>query len=421
MDILSATTALKLSSFESVQAVINGWKLGQILDATVMTHLSPQRMLLRIGNSTLLAQSHTLIPRDLITDGSRIRVQLERGGDLPTLKLITTPDSATQTAMRLWIPRQQPLTQLFADFAHLSRTIGIPIGILPAPLSAAILKLIDALPRATDLRTVEKTAQAIRDSGSFLESKLANTTTSTTTPSARETNTTQKDIKALLLQVFAQLRASSTQAGGTPAPTVPVVAQSTGGNEGEPDRATITRNLPPLPTFSLQPQPRIPTNIRNDVPMYSLMQYLTEQIDAALSRIQVTQLSHTSNDPNTPTNTWTVELPVRYADEIDVVQIRWQQDSENDVTSGKRAWIITLSFDFPETGPLLVYSKLIGTTVSTTFRAERADTVEIIRRELPYLESLMLKSGLTVGQLGCVNQPPDQISTMPLGLIDTHI
>lgn len=339
------------------------------------------------------------------------------------LKLISTPESTSQTAMRLLIPRQQPLTQLFADLAQLTRTLATSNGSLPAPVSAAIQKLMDALPRAQELRTPEKIARAILDSGSFLESKLA--MGSATNHTTRDSNTTQADLKALLLRLFVQLRATATLPDNSQTSArsgvVPPLAQSMSETIGNPDRNSASRQLPPLPTLPLQPQSKMLSFLGSEISMQRALLHLAEQIDAVLSRIQVTQLSHANHDPNTPTSVWTVELPIRYGEDVDIVQIRWQQDNENDAATGKRAWIISLSFDFPETGPVLVYSKLIGSSVSTTFHTERADTTESIRRELPYLESLLLHSGLTVGQLGCVNQCPAQNLSIPLGLIDTRI
>lgn len=423
MEIPPSIPPLKAPSLETIRASIGTWTTGEVLDATIVTRISPQQLLLRVGGVTFQTHSGASVPAELGADGARIRLVVERGGDVPELRVMTPADQSTVSALRQWIPRQQPLTQLFANLSQLIAAADRPNGALPPTITESIQKLMRSLPRATDLRTPEQLKQALRDSGAFLESKLAD---SSKARLPQKNSVAAADIKANLLRLLAQL---SKLAPSRLADPVASLSKSTGdplaqfGDDDQTGTATPSaqNRLPPLPIFSLQPQGRALANLTFDMSMPLLLQQLAEQADSALSRMHATQLSHTQERPDSPVQTWTLELPVRLGDNVDVMQIRWQRDDSNGSEPGQRAWIINLSFDFPETGPLWVNATIIGKTVSTTFRTDRAATAERVRRELPYLESLLEQAGLTVGQLGCINQPPAPAQPARVGLIDTHI
>ena len=426
MEIPPSIPPLKAPSLESIRASIGAWTTGQVLDATIVARISPQQLLLRVGNVTFHSHSEPSVPAGLGADGTRIRVVVERGGEVPALRVMAPADQSTESALRQWIPRQQPLTQLFANLSQLIGVAGHPHGALPLSITESIQKLMRSLPRATDLRTPEQMKQALRDSGAFLESKLAGSSKGSSPGSSQNNSVAASDIKANLLRLFDKLSTLAPSRLGDPAASQykssgVTLAQLGGDDQTAPATSTGQNRLPPLPIFLLQPQGRAFSNLATDMSMPLLLQQLAEQTDSALSRMHATQLSHTQERPDSPLQTWTLELPVRLGDHVDVVQIRWQRDDTHESEPGQRAWTINLSFDFPETGPLWVDSNIIGKTVSTTFRTIRMTTAEKIRRELPYLESLLQNAGLTVGQLGCINQPPARAQPARVGLIDTHI
>ena len=425
MEIPPSIPPSKAPSAEMIRASLGAWTAGQVLDATIVTRISPQQLLLRVGNVTFQTHSDAAVPAGLGADGTRIRVMVERGGDIPALRIMTPTDQSTVSALRQWIPRQQPLTQLFANLSQLILAPGQPNSGLPLTVTESIQKLMRSLPRATELRTPEQVKQAIRDSGAFLESKLAGSSKASSPLSAQNHSVAAADFKANLLRLLAQLSKLAPSRLDEPATTLQKTPGDTlmqfGDDLTGPATPSAQTRLPPLPLFSLQPQTRAFANLVIDMSTSLLLQQLAEQTDGALSRMHAIQLSHAQERPDSPVQSWTLELPVRLGDNVDVVQLRWQRDDTNGSDPAQRVWTITLSFDFPETGPLWVDATIIDKTVSTTFRTSRTTTAEKIRRELPYLESLLQNAGLTVGQLGCINRPPVAAQPARVGLIDTHI
>lgn len=424
MEIPPSIPPSKAPSPEMIRASLGAWTAGQVLDATIVTRVSPQQLLLRVGNVTFQTHSDAAVPAGFGADGARIRVMVERGGDVPALRIMTPTDQSTVSALRQWIPRQQPLTQLFANLSQLILAPGHPNSGLPSTVTESIQKLMRSLPRATELRTPEQMKQAIRDSGAFLESKLAGSGKGSS-PSAQHHSVAAADFKANLLRLFAQLSKLAPSRLSEPATALQKTTGETPMQFSDdltgPATPSAQARLPPLPLFSLQPQTRAFANLAIDMSTSLLLQQLTEQTDGALSRMHAIQLSHTQERPDSLLPSWTLELPLRLGDNVDVVQLRWQRDDTSGSDPAQRAWTINLSFDFPETGPLWIDATLIGKTVSTTIRTSRTATAEKIRHELPYLESLLQNAGLTVGQLGCVNHPPVAAQPARVGLIDTHI
>jgi hypothetical protein len=164
------------------------WRVGQCLDAQVITLIGPGKVTLKIGGAMLEART------SLATAiGQRLHLEVIRSDKRVVLRLVSpTPQENTLTAaLREALPRQQSLQTIFSRFAALlSSSSGLP------PKTIMLLAhLVEQLPMQQAISRAEVLKQALMDSGLFLEHKL-NTDPK---PTAFAT-----DLKANLLRLLAE-------------------------------------------------------------------------------------------------------------------------------------------------------------------------------------------------------------------------
>ena len=196
---------------------------GQQIDAVVETHIGENYYLLRLSESGLQLRARTPLALEA---GRSLTLQVVESGDTPKLKIVPpqpaaaerTEDQVIQQALREFLPKRQPATELATTLDRLLQSApGSAAAKLPEPVRAAAAGLAQALPQPSRLADAEGLQQAVRDSGLFLEARLA-----TALPAqARELATA--DVKGRLLVLVdalrKQLQETETAADGVPAET----------------------------------------------------------------------------------------------------------------------------------------------------------------------------------------------------------
>ena len=141
------------------------------------------------------------------------KVQLEVSRATPNLQLrIVAADpnqQSIQQTLRTLVARQAPLDEMLAPLLKHNNTHS-----LPEPLTKLVRQLINTLPDTHSLRSAEGIKLALRDSGMFLEQKLAKSTLS----GAVNSQSINSDVKVQLLRLIFMLKQySSTDKPGNPA------------------------------------------------------------------------------------------------------------------------------------------------------------------------------------------------------------
>ncbi|MDI9779779.1 flagellar hook-length control protein FliK [Pseudomonas putida] len=264
--------------------------------------------------------------------------------------------------------------------------------------------LLTNLPDARQLSDGKALAQALSNSGTFLEAKLlgglgANVAT---------------DLKAQLVRLVAQ--ASMTAPSGpmiaptTLAQALPAMARSA---LGMLDRVT-PRTPPgafPLPSRLLQA-------MENEGDLQQLLRLAA----AAISRLQSHALSSlqqsgTLENGNLQT-TWQTEVPIRHGQEFIPLQVKLQREETPEQQAERQQreqqdplqalWRIDLAFDLAPLGPLQVQAQLSQGRLSGQLWAEREQTARLIDSQLSALRERLLARGLEVGDLECHPGIPPQ-------------
>jgi hypothetical protein len=300
--------------------------------------------------------------------------------------------------------RQGSLEGLLKNLQNLATgTASTPANALPEALRGSIDKLLGALPDAQQMSSAKGVAQALEDSGVFLEAKLLEGKLPALT----------QDLKANLLRLVAQLLpalpgatnaallASGSQ--GSLAQTLPMFVRNLLGNLGQTGSRQQVGNFP-LPTRLLQ-------NLEADGDLESLLRLAA----AAVSRLQTHQLSSLAQTQIGPEGnlltTWQLEIPMRNQQELVPVQAKIQRD-ESPKKSAKEPsetlWRVELAFDLPPLGPLQVQAQLARGSVSSQLWAELPSTANLIASELNHLRERLTDAGLNVGELACRQGTPPQ-------------
>jgi hypothetical protein len=435
MEIPSAFTPTTLSlSASQLRGAVDAWRVGQVLDAEVVEQTAAaDTLVLKIGNALVSAQGK--LPQ-LLPQGT-LQLQVVALKPQPILQVLphsSTADSPLSQALRQALPRQAPLPALLANLEQLVTSREQPMSAaLPRDIAAALQQLVRTLPTPAQITTPAGLKQAIDNAGAFLESKLQKPAT----PAERPATLTH-DFKAALLRLLAPLKAqvaaasaasapgaapraalaaaatalaaapppasaaNATESGEAPAaaarpanPTVPVTSPRIA-------NAQVDLTPPPLRQAPLAPQPRAVPTVASTESLDVLLRDLTDQVEGAVARITVAQLSHLPPDSETKGNAWTFELPVRHQSGIDLIQLRIEKDPHADHEKAEASgWNVSLSFAFPETGPFYAQLRVQGKRVHCRFTAEKPETAQRLSQHMARLEKSLLEAGLEVADLRC--------------------
>lgn len=405
-------------------SALSTWRVGQVLAATVVSSPQPGRAELRIGNLQLAAQTGNL----QLTAGQTLRLEVASLREMPVLKLLgVLQQNPVNQALRDALPRQQPLSPLLNALTRLAAA-----GQLPPETARLVRELLVRLPEPAAVATPTGLRQALRDSGLFLEAKLARPNTPPgaapgANPPAGKGAEFAGDLKANLLRLVRVLRDSvansapagargagaaapaAAPGGGAATPSAQLAAalaaagtRGLGGLPGAPlldPGAPLRRGQPPLPPAAAARFAQLEQTLGRSE--------LLRQVEGALARVQLNQLSSLPQDRTQPPE-WLIELPVRREGETDVWALRIGREPERgggrddgrDDEDGP-AWTVMLAFDLPGLGPMQTRLSLRGDSVDAQFFSREQGILPVVAEHLPVLQARLQQAGLRVNELSC--------------------
>lgn len=273
-------------------------------------------------------------------------------------------------------------------------------------LRASAERLLASLPDARQLSDPKGVAQALSNSGGFLEAKLLAGLPAGIAP----------DLKAQLIRLVAQALPNTANPMSNPTVAANTLAQVMPG---------FARSaLGMLDRVSPRPQPGsfpLPSRLLQSLEQEGDLEQLLRLAAAAVSRLQSHALSSlqqtgVSENGNLQT-TWQAEIPIRHGQEFIPLQAKLQrEETPQQQADGQREqrdpleslWRIELAFDLPPLGPLQVQAQLSQGRLSGQLWAELAQTTQLIDSQLGSLRKCLLDRGLEVGDLQCHTGTPPQ-------------
>ena len=388
--------------------------LGTLLQAKVISseQLLPSKaqnlykVIVNLLNSPLAGTKLSLETPLALPVGSLLSAQVKGAQALSFLPLSGRLDQLELSQqLQTQQGRQGSLEGLLKNLQNLTAagTASTPGGALPETLRGSIDKLLGALPDMQQMSSAKGVAQALADSGVFLEAKLLEGKLPALT----------QDLKANLLRLVAQLlpalpgaTSAALLASGSQsslAQVLPMFVRNLLGNLGQAGSRQQVGNFP-LPS-------RLAQNLEADGDLENLLRLAA----AAVSRLQTHQLSSLAQTQIGPEGnlltTWQLEIPMRNQQELVPVQAKIQRDESPKKGTKEPAetlWRVELAFDLPPLGPLQVQAQLARGSVSSQLWAELPSTANLIASELNHLRERLTDAGLNVGELACRQGTPPQ-------------
>ena len=147
-----------------------------------------------------------------------------------------------------------------------------------------------------------------------------------------------------------------------------------------------------------------------------------------VSRVQSQQLTTLNTQQSMSDNTGSLlfELPVWIDQKISMLELRLQWDKSNsakDQLQGQRIWNAKLSFDCGSAGQLISMISLRGKKCAAVFWAPNADIKTKVSSSLDDLNEVLTQQGMIVDKLQCVlGIPKNNSNNMSItNLLDTNI
>ena len=402
-----ASSVATLTRIDTAQLPVGTLLQGKVLTSQVMPQVPGQptvfRSMVSLLNTALSGSTLSIDSPTPLRIGTLLSALVQ---DTQTLTFVPLSSRQEQLAVtQQWVSqqsRQGSLDGLLKVLQNLP-----PSGQTSSDLRAAVDKLLAGLPDVQQLSTPKGLAQALANSGLFLEAKLLTGQNPTLTP----------DMKSDLLKLIAQLtpglpantNLNAIIATNTLAQALPSFVRSALGMLGQVSAKPLPTSFP-LPERLLQSQ-----DGEGD------LEHLLRLAAAAVSRLQSHQLSSLEQtgltDDGRLLSTWQLEIPMRNLQDIVPLQVKFQREEapekeqpherRDEHEPRQQLWRVELAFDMEPLGPLQIQAQLIKGSLSSQLWAERPYTASLIESNLAGLRERLLASGLNVGDLDChLGTPP---------------
>jgi hypothetical protein len=317
---------------------------------------------------------------------------------------------------------------------------------LPPAIQQAVNTLRQQWPtpqQATEPATLQK---ALGNSGSFYEAKLQKTTTLPTN-TTNSTNTTGKtalpttgdkpvansntivDLPTTIKELHQPAPLASDQKAITLELLTLIgqlVKKPTTGVSENTEIIPATDLIYKKPQLQATPSALLSSENSDDAGL--MLKELGRLLLATLARTQIHQLDslqsrQTSDNPQAPTATWVLELPIHHGQRTDTLGVRIEQyASKKNPDPRTMQWVVNLTIDLEKLGQLQAQLKVRNQHVKATLWTEQHNTHRLVRKHLHELQKNFERIGVMVEELEVYQGLPDHVPSHSLQrqLIDVH-
>ncbi len=294
--------------------------------------------------------------------------------------------------------RQTSLAPLVANLDYVARNLRRNV---PEQLRNAIDNVLNTLVPIEKLSaaTLEK---ALHQSGVFQESTLAQLA-----EDGASSQLIQPDLKSTLLKLTSLLQNLPREDSADGKPQINLSSQKA--------------------QQSLETQKSEQPSIRADSTQAEIVDILTQQTGAALSRLRVLQFSSLPTaaapdaDPQIrPAQNLHIDLPLLLPNQTAVIPLQIERDPERkDAKKHERRWRVRFTFNLTELGSIHALLAFGAGLVNVTLWAEQPHTFQIFKADEEELRGALSADTLDIGSLEVRAGSPH--STVPAGsLLDTR-
>jgi hypothetical protein len=365
--------------------MLSEWRVGAVLEATAVRDALTGQLWLTIGNSRYSARVASGDANGPQT-GEQLKLRVLRTSPVLAVETIDNEaaaagaaDDVTESALRVFMPRQASPTLLLANLAWLAD--GKNTTALPQPVAQAAKNLWEALPEATQLTNARGLEEALTQSGAFLESKLGSAN------AAQNPQSIATDLKTLMLTLSQVLRGQ----GARPAAANPALRET---------------SLMPNPRSPLTSLPTGPATLSViDTPAQQLNE-LAQHTEGAIARLTTLQIASTPQDPSS--QALVIELPIRQEGRASIARFRIERERQGsaDAQAAEDAWTVDAALDLGAAGSLHARVSLANHRVSVQLRADSPALVQSLLTHSSELGDTLRDLGLSVDRVVCLHGMP---------------
>ncbi|RYY75274.1 MAG: flagellar hook-length control protein FliK [Gammaproteobacteria bacterium] len=351
--------------------------------------------------------------------------------------------------LRNLLPHKDVPNVLFGVIAQLGKlNPSLKAQLFSPSLEQALKSVAEKIRSPATLGQPKALAQALKNSGVFLEQKLNQVVQSTSTKDASKLDselhkTYNLDVKGSLLTLLN--RVTQDISGETCPPTneqtQKLLQQITSGSFFNPSASAFSHLhnskqdiSQAIGVFIQQLMQKPVKELSNKELRNQLLVLLQQNSIHSLVKIQLQQL-HAINheldtkESSTPNASWQLEIPVRHHNEVQQLHVRidreWvdgknESDSQAEKNANKiKQWSVTLRFDLPTLGEFCAQLVIVDTQVSATLWAAKEKTFTQIHKQIEGLRKQLESEGMKVKYLQCMRGiPPEKPMALSYSLID---
>ncbi|POA38681.1 flagellar hook-length control protein FliK [Pseudomonas sp. GW456-12-1-14-TSB6] len=409
-----ASSVATLTRIDTAQLPVGTLLQGKVLTAQALPQVPGQptvyRSMVSLLNTALSGSTLSIDSPQPLRIGTLLSALVQ---DSQTLKFLPLSNRQEQLAVSQQLVSQQSRQGSLDGLLKMLQSLPPATDQTSQDLRAVVDKLLANLPDVQQLSTPKGLAQALANSGVFLETKLLTGQNPTLAP----------DMKADLLKLIAQLtpglpgntNLNAIIAANTLAQALPSFVRNALGMLGQVSAKPVPSSFP------------LPDRLLQSLEGEGDLEHLLRLAAAAVSRLQSHQLSSLEQtgvtDDGRLLSTWQLEIPMRNLQDIVPLQVKFQREEAPEKQEAneqrrderepkQQLWRVDLAFDMEPLGPMQIQAQLISGSLSSQLWAERPYTASLIENNLSALRQRLLDSGLNVGDLDChLGTPPQGIQT----------
>jgi hypothetical protein len=416
--------------------------------------------------TTKTGQPQSTVPASTLTGNTKPAIPNQSAVTSPRLPMEILAEGVRQN-----LPQQQPLKSLLPLLQQLT---SLPEGTLSKPLNDRVQTLLKHLATPEQLQQPQTLKQTLRNSGVFLESKLAYAAQSKNTEALLKSPALQNDIKTQMQQLSQQINQTqqkSTISAQPAASNTTATTQTSLQSQTSKENITLTAtskpttvssaaassitSSAPLPKTDFQTTQTPASDLEKNIPGFNpatastpgqntgpqvqtanreagldvILQQLGKQLLASLARTQLNQLEslayRAANVPDNqgPTNSWVLEIPIVHGQHVDNLELRIDQEElgEQQEDKKQKQWTVMLAFDLHALGKMSVQLKIVSQSVEATVWSQMQKTHHEVQQHIESLQGNLEKIGVKVERVSCFHGlPAKDAPQIHQQLVDLH-
>lgn len=295
--------------------------------------------------NTTTDKKNLTVDLNTLKPGQNIKLEVANTGIQTEFKLIQNTSNSQQKILetiKQMLPIQEPPAELINQIINNLSTINKHEKI-PDTLKRIAREILESLPQVKKLHDPGQLKQTIKQSGLFLEAKLAQN-------SEENEAEFESDFKNQLLKL----------------------------------RQLIKQEL------------AVKTEQKNQSNEINLIKDIQQKTENTLARIILNQLTSLPKD-DTPRQVWIVDIPFINKDTADSVKIEFDREQHDQQNEKQLNWSVTLTVTPPELGTIHCKISCIDHAINTRFWSDNQDIVSKITSNLDYLKTQFETAGINPG------------------------